>query len=260
MILRFSNRELQRKFDLLALLTHKEFALKYKRTTLGILWSLLNPLLTALVFFVAFKIFMRFKMENYTYFLLTALFPWSWFSSSVIISARSLVDNVTLIKKMIFPRHYLIASVILAQMVHLLFAIPILLVLSTFNGVAPSIFWLLGVPIALAIQFAFSFGVSLIIAITNTYFRDIEYLVGVSMNLVFWMTPITYPLSTIPERYRNLAYLNPLTSLMNLWRSIFLQNAIEPRDLAISCAMGICFLIAGFAIFRKLEKRLDEVL
>ena len=257
---RFSNRELQRKFDLLALLTHKEFALKYKRTTLGILWSLFNPLLTALVFFIAFKVFMRFKMENYTFFLLTALFPWSWFSASVIISARSLVDNVTLIKKIIFPRHYLIASVILAQMVHLIFSVPILLVIAAANGSVPSPFWLVAIPLAMAVQFAFTFGISLAIAICNTYFRDIEYLVGVLMNLLFWMTPITYPMTAIPERYRPLALLNPLTSLMNLWRSIFIHNTIAWGDLGIASLMAAISLTAGFMIFRRLEKRLDEVL
>src|SRR4051812_12230097 len=95
------SRSLQRKYDLLYLLTQKEFALKYKRTMLGIFWSLLNPILLAVVFFVAFKVFMRFKIENYTFFLLSALFPWNWFSSSIIISARSLVDNISLIKKII---------------------------------------------------------------------------------------------------------------------------------------------------------------
>lgn len=131
------NDTLQRKIDLIYLLTHKEFALKYKRTVLGIFWSLLNPILLALVFFIAFKIFMRFKVENYPFFLLSALFPWTWFSSSIIISARSLVDNITLIKKVVFPRHYLVASVILAQLVHLLFSIPVLLLPAPFFPITP---------------------------------------------------------------------------------------------------------------------------
>ena len=260
MVLFPKDRELQRRFDLLCLLTHKEFALKYKRTTLGILWSLFNPLLTAVVFYVAFKIFMRFKMENYTFFLLTALFPWSWFSASVIISARSLVDNITLIKKVIFPRHYLIASVILAQFVHLIFAIPILMILASANGNGLSWAWLYGIPLLAILQFAFTFGIALIISISNTYFRDIEYLVGVSMNLVFWMTPITYPLASIPEKYRVLAYLNPLTSLVNLWRCIFLNQPLRIKELGIACLTAFFFLWIGFAVFRKLEQRLDEVL
>jgi len=260
MTLHFSNRTLQRKFDLLVLLTHKEFALKYKRTFLGIVWSLLNPLLTAIVFFIAFKIFMRFEMENYTYFLLTALFPWSWFSASVIISARSLVDNVTLIKKMIFPRHYLVASVLLAQMAHFVFAIPILFLLSFLNDAPPSLVWIYGIPIACAVQFVFTYGLALIISMANTFFRDIEYLVGVLINLTFWMTPIIYPMTAIPEKYRNFALLNPMTSLMNVWRSIFLHNDFAWRDMFIAGAMAVLILTLGLAVFRKYERRLDEVL
>lgn len=256
-----SSHELQRKIDLIFLLTRKEISLKYKRTTLGILWSLLNPILTAAVFFVAFKIFMRFKIDNYTFFLLSALFPWSWFASSIIISARSLVDNVTLIKKVIFPRHYLVASVIFAQLVHLLFAFPILFFFSFLGkSQGPSFIWLLGIPILIAIQLVFTFGISLIISITNTFFRDIEYLVGVFMNLVFWMTPITYPLSAIPEKFRRLALLNPLTSLMSAWRSLFLQNEILWSNVGIALLMALIFLSLGLMVFRRLERRLDEVL
>ena len=80
------------------------------------------------------------------------------------------------------------------------------------------------------------------------------------MNLVFWMTPITYPLESIPEKYRLLAFLNPLTSLMSLWRGVFLNNHLDFKILSIASATAVLFLWAGFAIFRKLEKRLDEVL
>lgn len=254
------NRNLQRKFDLLYLLTHKEFALKYKRTTLGIFWSLLNPILSALVFFIAFKIFMRFEIENYTFFLLSALFPWSWFSSAVIISARSLVDNVSLIKKVVFPRPYLVISVILAQLAHFLFSIPILLAFSVVNADGPSWSWLLGIPILVLIQLTFTFGLALIISISNTYFRDIEYLVGVCMNLVFWMTPIIYPMSSIPDRFRTYLLLNPLTSLMGAWRELFFNNQILWKEIGIAFAMSLVFLAIGIAVFRKMERRLDEVL
>src|SRR4030043_1642898 len=104
------DHEFRRKKDLLWLLTKKEITLKYKRTFLGILWSLLNPILFAIVLFIAFKIFMRIQMENYTFFLLAALFPWNWFSASITMSTGALIGNVNLIKKIRFPRHFLILS------------------------------------------------------------------------------------------------------------------------------------------------------
>ncbi len=250
----------QRKLDLIILLTQKEFALKYKRTVLGIFWSLLNPILLGLVFWVAFKVFMRFRVENYTFFLLTALFPWTWFSSSILISSRSLVDNIHLIKKVIFPRHYLVASVALSQLVHLLFAIPILLFLSYTSFGRIPFTGLCAAPLLIVSQLTLTLGISLIVAIGNTYFRDIEYLVGVLMNLVFWMTPITYPLDAVPEPFRVLVKLNPMASLMNAWRGLFFDNKIYWQDIGLSYIMAVVMLLAGMMIFKKLEKRLDEVL
>ena len=254
------SRAMRRKADLLYLLTRKEIALKYKRSLLGIFWSLLNPILLSLVFFVAFKVFMRFKVENYTFFLLSALFPWNWFLSSIVISARSLVENVTLIKKVIFPRHYLVVSVILAQGVHLLFSLPILLVLAYTSGEGPSLNWLVGIPLLIAVQFFFTFGLALGISICNTFFRDIEYLVGVFLNLIFWMTPITYPMDAIPARFHPYFMLNPLADIMAAWRELFLHNHILWMNLGIGAAVALLFLYIGFAVFIRLERRLDEVL
>jgi len=257
--MRFS-RAVTQKIDLLYLLTYKEIALKYKRTMLGIFWSLLNPLLMSLVFFVAFRIFMRFKIENYTFFLLSALFPWNWFLSSIIISSRSLVDNVTLIKKVIFPRQYMVVSVILAQMVHLLFSLPILLVFAYASAEGPSWKWLIGIPLLMFVQFLFTFGAALVISICNTFFRDIEYLVGVFLNLIFWMTPITYPMSAIPEKYHPLFLLNPLANLISSWRELMLHNRILWKNIGLAFATALIFLLVGLKVFAKLERRLDEVL
>ena len=250
----------QHKLDLLSLLTRKEISLKYKRAVLGILWSLLNPILLAAVFFLAFKVFMRFKVENYTFFLLSALFSWNWFSSSVLLSARTLIDNVTLIKKVIFPRQYLVISVILCQLIHLLCAIPILFFFSFKDGMGPSWTWLIGIPLLLVIQFAFTLGITLIVSILNTFFRDTEYLAGVGMNLIFWITPVTYPLTAIPEKFRPFFLLNPLTSLMFSWRELITHNVILWDKLGISFVAAILSIVAGTLIFKKLERKIDEVL
>ena len=102
------NRELRHKLDLIELLVRQEFAIKFKRTSLGFLWSLINPLMTALVLFFAFKVIMRFGMDDYALFLLTALFPWTWFAGAVGMSSNTLISNISLIKKVIFPKQYLI--------------------------------------------------------------------------------------------------------------------------------------------------------
>jgi lipopolysaccharide transport system permease protein len=254
------NKEFIRKKDLLWLLTKKEITIKYKRTALGILWSLLNPILLALIFFIAFNIFMRFQMKNYTFFLLSALFPWNWFSASVIISTGVLIGNVSLIKKIRFPRHLLVIATILSQLVNLLFAIPIIIGFSYYYGNGPGLNWLLVVPILIVIQFIVTMGICLCICIINAYFRDMEYIVGVALSMLFWLTPIIYPLNMVPEKYRAYLMINPLTYLIAAWRDIFMSNSINWGNIGISFGSSLILLFFGLSIFQRLGKRLDEVI
>ena len=255
-----NSRESRRKRDLLWLLTKKEITLKYKRTFLGILWSLLNPILLTIVLFFAFKIFMRIQMENYTFFLLAALFPWNWFSASITMSTGALIGNVNLIKKVIFPRHFLIIATVLAQLVNLLFAMPIIVAFSYYYGKGPGINWLLVVPILIAIQFTVTIGICLMVSVINAYFRDMEYIIGVIITMLFWMTPIIYPLDIVPEAYRIYLILNPLTYLITAWRDIFMSNSTNWSNIIVSFGISLAFFLSGIFFFQRLGRRLDEVI
>ena len=254
------DHEFRRRTDLLWLLTKKEVTLKYKRTYLGILWSLLNPILLALVLFIAFKVFMRIKMENYTFFFLSALFPWNWFSASVTMSTGALVWNVNLIKRIRFPRHFLVLSTILGQFVNFIFALPIVIGFSYFYGGGPGMNWLITIPILIIIQFIATIGICLVISMVNAYFRDMEYIVGVVITLLFWMTPIVYPLKMVPEAYRFYLAINPLTYLITAWRDLFMSNYIDWGSIGISSGSSLIFVLLGIIVFKRLGKRLDEVL
>lgn len=254
------NKKTRQQIDLLKILVKKEITLKYKRTYLGFLWSLLNPLLTALVLFIAFRIFMRFEMENYTLFLLAAIFPWSWFSASVTMSTNTLTGNIALIKKVLFPKHFLILATIIGQLVNLIFALPILLVFVYYYGKAPALNWLYGIPLLIVVQFIVTYGVALVISMVNAFFRDMEYIINVSVGMLFWMTPIIYPLEAVPEKYRVLLVINPVTYLIQSWRDIFLNNTINWHNISISLVTAVVVLLAGTFIFSRLNRRLDEVL
>ena len=258
--MKIENRELKRKIDLLWLLTKKEVTLKYKRTVLGIIWSLLNPILFALVLFIAFGIFMRIQMDNYVFFFLSALFPWNWFSASITMSAGTLIGNVHLIKRIRFPRHFLILATILAQLVNLLFALPIIVGFSYFYGKGLGVSWLVAVPILIVVQFIVTTGICLAISIVNAYFRDMEYIIGVFITLLFWMTPIIYPLDMVPQAYRIFLIFNPLTYLITAWRDIFMSNFIDWGSIGISLGSSLIFLLLGILVFQRLGKRLDEVI
>jgi lipopolysaccharide transport system permease protein len=254
------NKEMRRKLDLLLLLTKKEVTLKYKKTFLGVLWSLLNPILLSLVLLIAFKIFMRIQMENYAFFFLSALFPWTWFSASVTMSTLTLIGNVNLIKRIRFPRHFLITATVLAQLVNFLFSLPIIIGLAAYYGKGPSLNWLLAVPLLIVLQFVVTIGICLAISMVNAYFRDMEYIIGVVVNMLFWMTPIIYPLDLVPEKFRIYLILNPLTYLIAAWRDLFMSNAIIWKNLGISLGSSMVFFLLGTFVFRRLGRRLDEVI
>jgi len=254
------NKKTRQQLDLLKLLIKKEITLRYKRTYLGFLWSLLNPLLTGLVLFVAFNIFMRFETENFALFLMAALFPWTWFSASVIMSSGALTGNVSLIKKVIFPKHFLLLATITAQLVNFIFSLPVLVGLTYYYGSAPSLNWLIGIPVLVIVQFAIIYGLSLLLSIANAFFRDLEYIVIVLIGLLFWMTPIIYPLEAVPEEYRSLLVMNPVTYLMQAWRDLFFNNMLNWHNIFISMITAAVVLLAGLVIFKKLDKKLDEVL
>lgn len=254
------DRKTRQQLDLLRLLVKKEITLKYKRTYLGFLWSLLNPILTTLVLFIAFNIFMRFDMKDYTLFLLSAMMPWAWFSASVTISTGTLTSNVSLIKKSLFPKHLLIVATIVAQLVTLIISLPILLALVYYYGKTPSLNWLIGIPVLIVVQFAVTYGIALIISMVNAFFRDMEHIVNVCVSMLFWMTPIIYPLEAVPEKYRIYLAINPVTYLMQCWRDIFLNNTINWHYISISLFTGIVVFLAGSFVFKRLDRRLDEVL
>jgi lipopolysaccharide transport system permease protein len=254
------NKKTRQRLDLLKLLIKKEITLRYKRTYLGFLWSLLNPLLTALVLFVAFNVFMRFEIENFALFLLAALFPWTWFSASVTMSTNTLTGNVSLIKKVIFPKHFLLLATVIAQLVNFIFSLPVLVGLNYYYGSAPTLNWLIGIPVLIVVQFAVIYGLALIVSMVNAFFRDLEYIVTVLIGLLFWMTPIIYPLEAVPEEYRFLLVMNPITYLIQAWRDLFFDNMINWHYISISVITAAVILIAGLLIFKKLNKKLDEVL
>lgn len=254
------NRERRRKIDLFWLLTKKELTLKYKRTTIGIFWSLLHPFLTTVVLFIAFKVFMRFEMENYIFFLLCALFPWNWFYTTVIMSTQALTNNVNLIKTTRFPIHFLIMATVFAQLINFLLALLIIVGLSYIYGKGIGINYFLGIPILIVIQLIVLTGASLAISIVNVYFRDLEHIASVFLTMLFWLTPIIYPLELVPETYRIYVSINPLTHLVTAWRDLFMLGFINWNSVLVSFGSSVIFLLFGIIVFKKLKKNLYEIL
>jgi len=254
------NRALQYRLDLLTVLTQKELKVRYKSSFLGYIWSVAHPLALTLVFFLAFKVIMRIQIENFMLFLIAGLFPWQWFSNSVGMAPGILLGNSSLIKKVSFPRHFILLTMVVQDMLHYLFAVPVLVAVVLLYGIKPTVAWIYGFPVLLALQFLLTYGVVLIISSVNLFFRDLERLTQIFLMLLFYATPIFYSESMIPEKYRYLLTLNPLSPLIVSWRNLYMSGTIDFGYLLETFGWALFIFLLGKLVFNKLSSKFAEVL
>jgi len=254
------NRSIQYKLDLLSILTKKELKVRYKSSFLGYLWSVAYPLAMAAVFYIAFKIVMKIQIENYTLFLMAGLFPWQWFGNSVGTSPMVLLSNASLIKKVNFPRQYLVLTMVTQDMIHFILAIPVIVLFVFIYKLSPHWSWLYGIPLLCIIQFLLTYGFSLILSGVNLFVRDLERLTSIFITLLFYCTPVFYSETMIPEKFKYLIDFNPLSPLMISWRHLFLTGQINNHYLLLSTVYSLGILLAGKIIFNKLSWKFAEVL
>lgn len=255
-----SEHPLRYYFDLIVALTHKELKVKYKRSFLGYLWSIANPLALAVVFFIAFKVVMRIQIQNYTLFLISGLFPWTWFANSVNSSATVFVANASLIKKVDFRRETLVIAAVLNDMIHFILSIPVIIIFLFLYGMRPHLSWIIGIPALLIVQFSMTYGISIAIAAVNLFFRDIERIIYILTTLLFYVTPIIYSEDLVPEKFRRFILINPLSALMISWRNLFMKGSLDFGPIGLSVSYSAVVLVLGYLVFRKLRWRFLEVL
>lgn len=186
--------------------------------------------------------------------LLVALFPWTWFQTSLVLSVSSFASNGALIKKVYFPRFVLPLATVMNNGFQFALSIPVLTLLLLVGGYEPNWTWILGIPYLLLVQGLLIMGIVLFIASLDVYFRDLEHLTDVFVSLIwFYLTPVLYPLSLVPDRYQPWMLLNPMTSLVEGWRSLFLENALPGLELwpALAFAAGMAAL--GSISFRQMQ-------
>jgi lipopolysaccharide transport system permease protein len=245
--------------DLVRVLVAKELKLRYRGTTLGVFWSLANPLAFALVLYVAFRRVFRVEIDAYPLFILSALFPWQWLSNSWTSASGVFVYNAALIKKVRFPRFALCLAVVVSDLLHFLASVPVFALLAlAFNGLPPLGVWALGVPLMLVAQTGLTVAGVLVIASVNAYVRDLEQLVRVFLLLLFYVTPILFPLAMVPENLRWLVVANPLAPLAIGWRAVLFEGAVTPY-VGIALLWALVALAVAVPIYRRLEWRLAEV-
>lgn len=246
--------------DLIYILTVKEIKTRYKNNALGYFWSLANPLAYATIFYFAFGIIFRFDMENYALFLICGLFPWQWLNNSAVTSANVFLVNSSLIKKAVFPRYIIPIASCLQESFHFVMTVPVIIVFMFIFEVEINSMLLLGLPLLLVIQFMMLVGLSLIIGTLNVFFRDINYMVLVLFQMLFYLTPILYPLSKIPEEYVAYMMMNPFLPIIQCWRGLFLEGTLDATYVSLASLYATIFLVIGIMVYRKLSWKFAEAM
>jgi ABC-type polysaccharide/polyol phosphate export permease len=269
--------ELTASRELLANLTLRELRGKYKRSTLGWTWSLLNPLATMAIYTMVFGVILKVQppvgrpsgLHSFPFFLLCGLLPWNFLSAGLGAAIGSLVANGNLIKKVYFPREVVVASTVLAGVVAFLIELGVLAVALVFarNFVFP---WIPGVLLLVALLTVFMLGVGLALSVFNVYFRDVQHLFAILMQLWFYATPIVYPPTLVPERGHVFGFLLPISGLYELNPMVAFVRGFRDclydlrfpafSDLAYLSVVSVAMLVIGAWVFAKFEPRLAEEL
>ncbi|HIF9435013.1 TPA: ABC transporter permease [Photobacterium damselae] len=247
--------------SLIGVLTQKEFKVRYKGSFLGYLWAIVHPLMFAFVFYIAFKVVMKVQIENYTVFLISALFAWQWFSGSVLLSSTSYLANAQIVKKTSFPRFVLPLSNILMESIHFLITIPVIILFLYIYNITPNyLAILLYTPVIMLFQIGFTFGLGLVFSSLNVFFRDIERLLSIVMLLWFYVTPIIYSIDLIPKEIVSYMRLNPILPFIESWRELFLNGEISTQYLIPMLINSAISLVLGSLFYFKLKDKFSEVL
>ena len=254
-------RELWAYRELLWVLTLRDIKVRYKQTVLGAAWAIIRPVTTMVIFSVVFGQLAKMPSDGYPYpiFVYAALLPWTFFASAIGASGQSLVGSAHLVSKVYFPRLIIPLSSIGAGLVDLAVSTAILLLMMLWYGVGWSLN-LLAAPLLLAGVVFVALGVGTLLSALTVAYRDFTHVTPFLVQIWMYVTPVIFPVSLVPERWQWLLYLNPMTGLIEGFRSAFLGKPFDLGGLGISLAIGVALFALGVAYFEKVERRFADII
>lgn len=253
-------RELYRYRALLWSLTQRELKARYRGSVLGFLWTFLNPTLQMGVYALLFRGVLLQDVPNFVYFVFVGLLPWICFSSSVGSGASAISDRRDLLTKVRFPAQVLPATVVLTQVINYLFALPLMFGLGAIHGIWPSWHALAFFPL-LALQMLFTLALTYVLSALNVAFRDLQQIVSNLLTLAFFLTPVLFPLSKIPEGWRGAAlWSNPMAALITSYQAIFVEHRLpQPAPLLAVAGISLALLWVSSLIFERRREEFAEL-
>lgn len=254
-------KELWRGRALIDALVRRHLATRYRGSVLGWVWSLMNPLCLMGVYTLVFSYYMRFDGgPRYHLLVFAGLLPWIWSSAALTEGTAALVSSGHLITKSLFPAHILPFVSVTATMVHFLLALPMLALFMYAAAVPLSLPWLV-LPVIVGVHAVFLNGMVLALSALNVFYRDVQHLVGNILTLLFFLCPIVYPVSAVPERFRPLLELNPFALLTQIYQGVLIEGRLPALD-SVGYLVGVTALVwvAGALVHTYYRERFAEAL
>lgn len=239
----------------------REIKAKYKQAALGVSWAVLQPMLQILVMTLVFSVFARVPSEGIPYpvYLFTCLLPWLFFANCLNRGTAALTNQAGLITKIYFPRESLVIAGLIASLVDFAIAASLYVLMLIVYGVSLTPYALYAIPLFLA-QAILVFGLMLLLAPLNAFYRDVSQLMPVLVQFWMYLTPIMYPLHLVPERFQSLYVLNPMVGIMDGYRAVLLRHEMPDLGLlAYAFAVGLVLLIFGYSQFKRVEMKLADI-
>ncbi len=257
----FGARELWAYRDLWRLLVWRDLRVRYAQTALGAAWAVLPPVLTTLLFTVVFGRFVRVPSDGapYAVFAMAGLVPWTYFSGAFSAAGASTVSSAHLFTKVYFPRLVIPLAPVVGTGVDFGVSLVLLLGLMMASGIRPLPVALVAVPLLFVLMMVAAAGVGCWLAALNVRFRDVKHLTPLLVQLWMYASPVAYPLSVVPERWRAVYALNPMVGVVEGFRTVLLgTGTLTPGLLAASAAVSVLLLVTGAAYFRATEDRFAD--
>lgn len=255
-----STRSLVGASEILRALVVKDLKVKYKRSVLGFLWSLVTPIALTAVYLFVFIYVYKVPQKDFILFLLSGLLPWQFFNMSLLGATNSLVENAPLIRKVYFPRILLPAASVVSNLVNFLMGLGLFCVVVIATGRPLWLFlhWLI---LALVLESLLVLGIALAFSAWNVYLRDIQQLISIISLVLFFATPIVYDLSLVPKRFRWLILANPLSSVMQIYRSaLYRAETPDPWLVVLGSIETAAMFVFGLIVFRRIAPNLAKEL
>ena len=247
--------------DMIYSLVRRELRGRYKGSVLGFLWTYINPLCQVIVYSAVFSVIFRVNIDKFYLYMIIGMMPWTFFNTCVQGGATCIRAQSDMVQKIYFPREVIPISYVTSAFVNMLLSFIIVFMAVVFSGLGFNFKALLFLPVIMLFEYLLALGIALIVSSITVYFRDLEQIISVIMMAWIYATPIMYNMEYVPEQYRSLIVLNPMTPIVEVYHQLlYYRITPTPNYLILAGVTSVTVFVIGSFVFAKLDRNFAEEL